>query len=108
MAKKEYVEQEVLTVENLEKYITVMEVNTREFGQQTVIAVDDLRYLPTVDVQNVKHGEWIKSNEHINFENGKVAEWTNFYCSECDAPNTFPTKCCPECGAKMKMVGEQE
>ena len=49
----EYIEREALTIENLEKYMTVMEVNTKEYGQQVVVAVDDLMYLPTADVVEV-------------------------------------------------------
>ncbi len=49
----EYIEREALTIENLEKYMTVMAVNTKEYGQQVVVAVDDLMYLPTADVVEV-------------------------------------------------------
>lgn len=64
----EYIESEALTIENLEKYMTVMEVNTKEYGQQVVVAVDDLMYLPTADVEevlkckNCKNYELMKSN----------------------------------------------
>lgn len=49
----EYIEREALKCENLEKYMTVMEVNTKEYGNQIVVAVDDLMYLPTADVAEV-------------------------------------------------------
>lgn len=53
-----------------------------------------------------KHGYWIESHEHIYMGNG-VKEWTNWYCSECDAPNDKPTDFCPSCGADMRG-GEHE
>lgn len=31
-------------------YVTVWDCNCSEFGKQTVVAVDDLQYLPTADV----------------------------------------------------------
>ncbi len=64
-------------------------------------AIRTVNLMPTADVQEVRHGKWTKNNEHINLTSGKVAEWTNFYCSECDVPNTFPEKYCPNCGKKM-------
>lgn len=48
-----------------------------------------------------KHGYWTESHEHIYITNG-VKEWTNWYCSECDAPNDKPTDFCPYCGADMR------
>ena len=53
--------------------------------------------------QEPKTGHWIESHEHIFFAN-VVKEWTNWCCSECDAPNDKPTDYCPNCGAKMQKV----
>lgn len=106
---KEYIEREAL-LDDIDKTV-LFDVRTKIRNLEIRGAnkvINRIKAQPTADVQEVRHGEWIKSNEHINFDNGKVAEWTNFYCSECDAPNTFPTKCCPECGAKMDKEGEQE
>lgn len=80
---KEYIECEALTIENLEKYMTVMEVNTKEYGQQVVVAVDDLMYLPTADVVEVVrccNCEHLKTN--INKENYcdiHSSTWDKFY-----------------------------
>lgn len=63
---------------------------------------EQLENLPIVEP---KRGYWIESHEHIYVGNG-VAEWTNFFCSECDAPNDKPTDFCPNCGTDMR--GEQE
>ena len=39
-------------IDNLEvgDYVTIWDCNCSEFGKQTVMAVDDLQYLPTADV----------------------------------------------------------
>ena len=60
-----------------------------------------------VDLPSVqpKHGYWTESHEHIYIANG-VKEWTNWYCSECDAPNNNPTDYCPNCGAMMGVDDE--
>ena len=52
-----------------------------------------------------KHGYWIESHEHVYMCN-EVKEWTNWYCSECDAPNSWPTDYCPNCGARMEVDDE--
>ena len=59
---------------------------------------DVIKTLPPVQP---KCGYWTESHEHIYTDNG-VAEWTNFFCSECDAPNSEPTDFCPHCGADMR------
>ena len=50
-----------------------------------------------------KRGYWTESHEHVYMGN-VVKEWTNWYCSECDAPNDKPTDFCPNCGADMREV----
>ena len=50
---------------------------------------------PTADVVEVKHGEWIWT------ENGE-ADYEQFWvCSVCKEKSYIETKFCPECGAKM-------
>lgn len=47
-----------------------------------------------------KHGKWTETKEHARCGEN-TWEWTNFYCSECDAPSDRPYEFCPYCGAKM-------
>lgn len=68
-----------------------------------IIPVEAIKAAPIADVVPVVHGRWIESKEHFYLNNG-CKEWINFYCSECDAPNTSPTDYCPNCGAKMDGV----
>lgn len=79
----EYIEREALTIENLEKYMTVMEVNIKEYGQQVVVAVDDLMYLPAADVSEVvrcMHCKWFKTNtDKENYCDRHSAVWYKFY-----------------------------
>ena len=81
---------------NVSDYIEVWECNCSENGRQVVMAVDDLQYLPTADVQEVKHGKWIRGE---GLSGSRYA-----HCSACKRKmNEF---CygyfhCPLCGAKM-------
>ena len=52
-----------------------------------------------------KTGHWTEEHEHVYMGNG-VKEWTNWYCSKCDAPNDKPTDFCPYCGCDMR--GKQD
>ena len=45
------------------KYVTVWDCDCSEFGKQTVMAVDDLHYLPTADV--APRAEWISVEERL-------------------------------------------
>ena len=62
--------------------------------------VGSIKNLPPVQP---KRGYWTESHEHVYMGN-VVKEWTNWYCSECDAPNDKPTDFCPNCGADMREV----
>ena len=79
---------------NVSEYVVVWECNCSENGRQMVMAVDDLQYLPTADVQEVKHGKWVLAYNPYR---------TEYFCDNCrmgvrqyqDQPY------CSECGAKM-------
>jgi hypothetical protein len=49
MADKKYIDADV----DVSGHVTVWECNCSEFGKQTVMAVDDLYYLPAADVVEV-------------------------------------------------------
>ena len=70
------------------------------FANGLFAAADQLKNLPTADVQEVKHGEW----KEIKCGDGMFDYC--FICSECSG--TTPSKAyaispnyCPRCGAKM-------
>lgn len=71
-------------------------------GYHSKSMIEEVKELPSVQP---KHGYWTESHEHVYMGN-VVKEWTNWYCSECDAPNDKPTDFCPSCGADMR--GEQD
>ena len=122
----EYINREALTIENLEKYMTVMEVNTKEYGRQVVVAVDDLMYLPIADVAEVRHGEWTEDGYYgipcvcsccgaeaqytSTFEETFDYDWEENLCSTGyeETREYIRTPFCPNCGAKMdgKEIGE--
>ena len=59
---------------------------------KSVVDVDDIEALPTADVVEVRHGEWIP-----------IPEYENKRCSVCRAVFSDFTLgyYCPNCGAKM-------
>ena len=78
----------------------VQGANSRE-DEPLYKAKDIYDALKNIKSVQPKRGYWTKSHEHIYMGNG-VKEWTNWYCSECDAPNSSPTDFCPSCGADMR------
>ena len=58
----------------------------------------DIKHLPTADVVEVRHGEWLQERK-LN-KRGEYY-WTSPQCSVCGENSTFKTKFCQECGAKM-------
>ena len=64
------------------------------------ICIQRIVDLPSAQPER-RHGYWIESREHVYMCN-EVKEWTNWYCSECDAPNSWPTDFCPYCGVDMR------
>lgn len=102
-------------VENLEvsDYVTVWDCNCSEFGKQLVMAIDDLQYLPAADVQEVKHGHWIRCNDQGGVRcskcrhatNERILRWyrdnENNICYQSAHPFY-----CSRCGAKMDLEEE--
>lgn len=90
---------------NAADYVETWECTCSEFGTQTVMSVDDLRYLPGADVAPVVRGKWC------------VSEYEFLNCSVCG--ESMYTGCnstkeaivlakhwkryCPNCGAKMDL-----
>ena len=89
---------------NVSDYVEVWECNCSENGRQVVMAVDDLHYLPTVDVREVKHGKWLnKVNGYYWF--GKCSECgASLNLSDCSIHMNY----CPNCGAKMDKESDKE
>lgn len=76
---------------DVENYVTVWETNG-EYGKQTVMAVDDLRYLPTVDAVKVVHAHFVSCKTGIKCSNCGAREKNSAWCTH---------KYCYKCGAKM-------
>ena len=58
-----------------------------------------IKNTPTADVVEVRHGYWIRES-FIDKHGEKM--FTSPKCSLCDNIETFRSKYCPNCGAKMK------
>ena len=65
----------------------------------------DIQNVPTADVVEVKHGDWIPILE-IN-ENGEPYQ-AGVYCSECGDAECYEPYFCPNCGADMRKETEDE
>lgn len=83
---------------NVRDYVTTWECTCSEFGKQSVMAIDDLEYLSTVDIKEMEHGHWY------------APEDSYLVCSNCRRyPNVINNSknkltiynYCPFCGAKM-------
>ena len=57
--------------------------------------IDGIEKMPTADVAEVKHGEWVKPT----IINGRT--WDFPHCSNCDYVPSDPKHYCTNCGAKM-------
>lgn len=64
------------------------------------IAMDVIKYAPTADVVEVKHGEWSVA---IGYDINKIVK-----CSVCKLMTYEPTNFCPHCGADMRGVKAED
>lgn len=105
MADKEYIGRELAT-KILEEHMTKTAKARNKLMKSVYLmakdhAIDYLNIMPTADVVEVRHGEWVEQLDGTH------------YCSECghDATYTFDGTeiCgigCPFCYAKMDGKGE--
>lgn len=96
--------------DDISKYITTWNCNDPVYGKQFVMAVDDLKYLPTVYIEEVRHGHWIKWWEVKSDDAGAVERIPHWKCSECHReylPHSAQfIKYCPNCGSKFDASDE--
>ena len=98
-----------------EKAIAYVEEQYRLFdnneSKQAVVegCVEALKFTPTADVVEVKHGEWLTAYEYalklgatdeVQLDAVKNDKWWKF-CSLCEQQTRFEHNYCPNCGAKM-------
>lgn len=89
-----------IAISNIEKTF----IGASEFATDTRnAAMDAINQVPTADVQEVRHGKWIKIKDRFfsssNGRGGNVVK-----CSVCGEPSScrFSTPYCSICGAKME------
>ena len=85
MAEKEYIEK---------NHLMKTLINSTAYYNATVFYV--IKREPTADVQEVRHGKWIKS-KHIKFGN----EFKCLFCDYSYFTDDMEYNFCPHCGAKM-------
>lgn len=103
MAEKEYIEREAALnaikdeIENYQPNPDRYSITPYEFVRRGLnIAYSIIKNQSTAYVQEVRHGEWVKS-KHSKFGN-------EFKCPFCDYfyfTDNMGYKFCPNCGAKM-------
>ena len=111
MAEKEYIERKAL-MHDIMRTVIVSEktgyTNPELKGINKVI--DRIKAQPTADVQEVRHGKWVKhkfdpqflNTLHSKGEAKGIREKNIFWtCSECNNWGTPNQKYCLNCGAKM-------
>lgn len=73
---------------------------------EILISLSDVRkalqMTPTADVQEVRHGNWVKVSEHMPIYNCSICLNRNLFKNGNNVFSNF----CPHCGAKMD--GERE
>lgn len=96
---KEYIERGEI-IRRIKLRIDDYNRDFNSFAPKMVLAYKELlnmvEYLPTADVQEVRHGEWKERQTHKN----------EVYCSECatiekSTDTNYKSPICPNCGAKM-------
>lgn len=86
-----------------DKAIAYVEEQYRLFkddeGKQAIVeeCVEALKFTPTADVVEVKHGNWIRYTEDIHRYGIREYE-----CSECGSCMDYEGDYCSKCGAKME------
>jgi len=59
--------------------------------------------IPTADVAEVRHGEWIEEQaQHVVYRLKNRAFWVKYTCPFCGKKNgRYKSNYCPNCGARM-------
>ena len=109
-----YIDADV-TLETLKEFLIKTAINNVGYQRDVDEACKDIadnrlsvwmEYVPTADVAEVKHGEWIVLYDEDSPQDGI---WK---CSICDyirfVDDTTPTNYCPNCGAKMRPQEVEE
>ena len=83
-------------------YLDEEEYEEAEADDIRVVFARDIESIPTADVEEVRHGEWIpiKQEKHWADTETISSDIVGFCCSECGAEEKFKYRYC-HCGAKM-------
>lgn len=70
---------------------------------------EEVKKIPSADVQLIKHGRWIGIHEYCK-KNGYIPSGIGAYywCSECEKAEPKISDYCPNCGARMIKDGDSK
>lgn len=103
-----------LTRDEVSRYITTWKCKDclKDGGEQLVMAVDDIAYLPIIDAKPIVHAHWIEKTEWYHGI-GRI----HCTCSNCGYTVDYKPgsrgdgrggKFCDDCGAKMDGGAENK
>ena len=72
-------------------------------AKEKAVPVTAIRNIPSADVTEVRHGEWLLDVYAKDSKTGH--EYTVFKCSECGCGCVSRNNFCHNCGADMRMDG---
>lgn len=80
-------------------------ISLRDVRTVTDGCADEIRRLPAIDAEPVRHGRWVQNKTVQSYH----------HCSCCRTAHNMPKSCniyvlpyyCPNCGAKMDLEGEK-
>jgi hypothetical protein len=102
MAEKKYIElQKALNVCEMH-YQHCLEMHDWSGDTTADNIMRDIETIPTADVVEVKHGEWVEKDCITESNRGRTIHYVTNKCSVCGKWNgRHKSNYCPNCGAKM-------
>ena len=85
------------------------EVEIYEYGEPKtilVVSAEDVMFVPTADVQKIRHGKWLHKRKYVTNASGEFKTFYFRICSECGKNPRIKrnrvVNYCPNCGAEME------
>ena len=115
--EKEYIEREAaknaifeyICSHTMSKFPSAELLRASKMGAEG--ALNEIDDVPTADVAEVKHGEWVRSGrcDHVPYRIKNPEKWVTYRCSVCGYRNGRRSNdhYCPNCGAKMDGVRKE-
>lgn len=85
---------------------SVIELSREYYSQglkEKAVPVTAIRNIPSADVVEVRHGEWINKTMSVPSSHGQT--YGRYGCSVCKNKVRYKSNFCPNCGADMRKDG---